>query len=169
MVFIDQLGTGKTCVIKWIKNLASKFLIHSIKNHDKDPSLTGLNVILLPKGETRLGSGPNNVIMLKGGLMSDNHAIIKNDSAEHSVEPLGDALIVVNGDRINQKHFFENGDRIIFGQNHFFVFRGPNCPMDQNIINFDEMNHEYLEKQKMEHRFGSFWRCYTFTIVVRSF
>ena len=29
--------------------------------------------------------------------------------------------------------------------------------MDQNIINFDEMNHEYLEKQKMEHRFGSYW------------
>ena len=115
-------------------------------------------MILLPKGETRLGSGPNNVIMLKGSLMSENHAIIKNDASEHSVEPLGDALIVVNGDRINQKHFLENGDRIIFGQNHFFVFRGPNCPMDQNIINFDEMNHEYLEKQKMEHRFGSFLR-----------
>ena len=115
-------------------------------------------MILLPQGDTKVGSGPNNVIILKGSLMSDNHAVIRNDSSEQSVEPLDDALIVVNGDRINQKHSFQNGDRIIFGQNHFFVFRGPNCPMDQNIVNFDEMNHEYLEKQKMEHRFGSFWR-----------
>ena len=114
-------------------------------------------MILLPQGDTKVGSGPNNVIILKGSLMSDNHAVIRNDSSEQSVEPLDDALIVVNGDRINQKHVFQNGDRIIFGQNHFFVFRGPNCPMDQNIVNFDEMNHEYLEKQKMEHRLGSFF------------
>ena len=122
-------------------------------------------MILLPQGDTKVGSGPNNVIILKGSLMSDNHAVIRNDSLEQSVEPLDDALIVVNGDRINQKHSFQNGDRIIFGQNHFFVFRGPNCPMDQNIVNFDEMNHEYLEKQKMEHRFGSFRRLVSDLVV----
>ena len=85
-------------------------------------------------------------------MISDQHAVIETGpDGSSTVMALDQSVIVVNGDKIDEKRQLSPGDRVIFGMNHFFVYRAAHCANEQNIVDFEQMNHEYLQRQKDEH------------------
>ena len=129
-------------------------------NVSKDPSLTGLDVHLLPEGITVVGTDYScaevcddsaGIIILQGSMMMPTHALIRNDGIIQ-ITPVGSSLTSVNGKKISGDHQLSSGDRIIFGQNHFFIFRDPNSRSTQPVTDFDKMSHEFMENQKREQK-----------------
>ena len=114
--------------------------------------MTGLHTIILPQGETTIGSASGNIIVLRGSMINENHAVIITDENTTTIEPVGDSVLVINGEKISAEYKLSPNDRVIFGLNHYFVYRAAHCANDQNIVDFEDMNHEYLEKQKAEHK-----------------
>ena len=115
--------------------------------------MTGLHTIILPVGSTTIGSASGNIVVLRGSMISDQHAVIETGpDGSSTVMALDQSVIVVNGDKIDEKRQLSPGDRVIFGMNHFFVYRAAHCANEQNIVDFEQMNHEYLQRQKDEHK-----------------
>ena len=76
--------------------------------------------IELAQGETVLGRGPKNTVVLDDALVSRTHAKIVVQRDVISIEDLGSANgVLVNGERINQKRTLTNGDRVVLGQQSF--------------------------------------------------
>ena len=90
---------------------------------------------------------------MRGSMINEKHAIIEtNDAGLTTIKAIGESVIAVNGDKITATHQLLPNDRVIFGLNHYFVYRAAHCANDQQIVDFAQMNHEYLEKQKVDHK-----------------
>lgn len=99
-------------------------------NLNADPSMNALLVYYLK--ETTLIGRPDNVheqdIQLSGVGIMPEHAIIKIDKQNNQIwmEPINGARTYVNGEQVTEPVQLCNGDRILWGNNHFFSL---NCPM----------------------------------------
>ncbi len=78
--------------------------------------------IELAPGETVLGRGPKNTVVLDDALVSRTHAKIVVQKNAVTIEDLGSANgVLVNGERIEQKRTLVNGDRVVMGHQSFTV------------------------------------------------
>ena len=87
----------------------------------------------------RTGSSENPDIQLSGVGIQNEHCIIEihesnsnhpvdltsSESCTLTITPLNDARTCVNGIEIKERTLLQNGDRILWGSNHFFRV---NCP-----------------------------------------
>lgn len=76
--------------------------------------------IELTQGDTVLGRGPKNTVVLDDSLVSRMHAKIVVQADVVTIEDLGSANgVLVNGERIDRKRALTNGDRVVLGQQSF--------------------------------------------------
>lgn len=102
-------------------------------NLNPDPSMNALLVYYL-KEKTLIGrpdAATKQDIQLLGLGIAPEHAIITIDkeNAQLWMEPLSQAMTYVNGVRVYDRCLLRNGDRILWGNNHFFSL---NCPVSKD-------------------------------------
>ena len=103
-------------------------------NLNADPSMNALLVYYL-KELTLIGGADHSVeqdIQLSGVGIQPEHAIIEIDREHNQIwmEPINGARTYVNGRSIQERVLLRNGDRILWGNNHFFSL---NCPTTSNM------------------------------------
>ena len=99
-------------------------------NLNSDPSLNELLVYYLNK-LTRVGSSTcarQQDIQLTGVGIQDEHCVLSIEDEKLFLEPLDGARTLVNGKAVTDKTEIWDGDRILWGSNHFFRV---NCPGQQ--------------------------------------
>ena len=107
-------------------------------NLNSDPSLNELLVYYLKEGRTAVGragdpSDPD--IQLSGvGIQPSHCCIALSEAGELSLEPVAGARTCVNGVEVRDATRLGNGDRILWGSNHFFRV---NCPKSSSEIQDD--------------------------------
>jgi hypothetical protein len=76
--------------------------------------------IELNQGDTVLGRGPKNTVVLDDALVSRTHAKIVVQGDVITIEDLGSANgVLLNGERIDRKRALTSGDRVVLGQQSF--------------------------------------------------
>ena len=114
-------------------------------NLNSDPAMNELLVYYL-KDITFVGRAEASVeqdIQLSGIGIQDEHAVIEIDSMENNVYmiPLEGAKTCVNGSVIKEKTMLSHGDRILWGNNHFFKVSCPKRPTStQGYTSFREVS-----------------------------
>ncbi|KAL3290384.1 hypothetical protein HHI36_023724 [Cryptolaemus montrouzieri] len=98
-------------------------------NLNADPSLNELLVYYLKEktvvGAKGDGVGPEPDIQLSGLGIQPEHCIITIEDGELFLEPLSNARSFINGSQVTQRTQLRHGDRIVWGNHHFFRV---NCP-----------------------------------------
>ncbi|UXI21033.1 hypothetical protein NH340_JMT06976 [Sarcoptes scabiei] len=112
-------------------------------NLNADPSMNALLVYYL-KDRTLIGRPdtlPVQDIQLSGVGIMPEHAIIEIDREQNQIymQPINDARTFVNGLMIHERCRLHNGDRILWGNNHFFSI---NCPVSIDDTNRFNRNDE---------------------------
>ena len=103
-------------------------------NLNSDPSLNEMLVYYL-KERTLVGrtgaTQPDPDIQLSGVGIQDEHCAINVDPVDWSVTlvPFPGARSCINGLEVNEPKILKNGDRILWGTNHFFRI---NCPKNNS-------------------------------------
>ncbi|XP_063702581.1 kinesin-like protein KIF13B isoform X3 [Culicoides brevitarsis] len=103
-------------------------------NLNADPSLNELLVYYL-KDRTLVGgrnTQPQPDIQLFGLGIQADHCVITIEDAELFMEPINNARCFVNGSQCTKKTPLRHGDRILWGNHHFFRV---NCPRSANSTN----------------------------------
>jgi kinesin family protein 13 len=114
-------------------------------NLNSDPAMNELLVYYL-KDKTLVGRAEASVeqdIQLSGIGIQDEHAVIEIDTIENNVYmiPLEGAKTCVNGSVIREKTILSHGDRILWGNNHFFKVSCPKRPTsNQGYTSFREVS-----------------------------
>lgn len=98
-------------------------------NLNADPSLNELLVYYLKEvtivGASSNGSGIEPDIQLSGLGIQPEHCIITIEDNGLFLEPLANARSCVNGSQVFEKTPLQHGDRIVWGNHHYFRV---NCP-----------------------------------------
>lgn len=98
-------------------------------NLNADPYLNELLVYYLKEctvvGARSTNSGQEPDIQLSGLGIQPEHCIITIEDNGLFLEPLANARSCVNGSQVNQKTQLRHGDRIVWGNHHYFRV---NCP-----------------------------------------
>ncbi|XP_070208560.1 kinesin-like protein KIF13A isoform X2 [Littorina saxatilis] len=125
-------------------------------NLNADPSLNELLVYYL-KDHTLVGR-PNAAqqqdIQLSGLGIMPEHAIVDVENNEVFITPLEGARTCVNGSVIIERQKVKHGDRIVWGNNHFFRL---NCPKPSNSPQSPDseeqqqrLGYDYAQQELME-------------------
>ncbi|XP_040583928.1 kinesin-like protein KIF13A isoform X2 [Lepeophtheirus salmonis] len=118
---LEKLGVS----VSGIKVESKYFLV----NLNSDPSLNELLVYYL-KDSTLVGRDGD--IQLSGVGIQPKHCIIDIQNDRVCLVPLEGSRTCVNGVEIHEKTVLRNGDRILWGSNHFFRI---NCPKSSEDLN----------------------------------
>ncbi|KAK9889176.1 hypothetical protein WA026_004456 [Henosepilachna vigintioctopunctata] len=98
-------------------------------NLNADPSLNELLVYYLKEktvvGAKGDGVGPEPDIQLSGLGIQPEHCTISIEDGELFLEPLSNARSFINGSQVTTRTQLRHGDRIVWGNHHFFRV---NCP-----------------------------------------
>ncbi|XP_055871121.1 kinesin-like protein KIF13A isoform X6 [Biomphalaria glabrata] len=129
-------------------------------NLNADPSLNELLVYYLkngfPKDHTLVGrpdAPTQQDIQLSGLGIQPEHAVVEMENNDVYITPLDGARTCVNGSVIHEKRRVRHGDRILWGNNHFFRLNCPrlaNSPSSQEPeqkIDYDFAQQELMEKE----------------------
>ncbi|XP_025092061.1 kinesin-like protein KIF13A isoform X3 [Pomacea canaliculata] len=130
-------------------------------NLNADPSLNELLVYYL-KEHTLVGR-PNaqtqQDIQLSGLGIMPEHAIVDLENHDVFVTPLEGARTCVNGSVVTERHRVRHGDRIVWGNNHFFRL---NCPRPANSPQSPEneeqqqrLGYDFAQQELMEKELGN--------------
>jgi len=108
-------------------------------NLNADPSLNELLVYYLNK-KTLVGrndASPPQDIQLSGLGIQSQHCFFEIEENEIFITPLAGARTCVNGREIVCKTLLKNGDRLLWGSNHFFRLNCPKVSPDTPLTPFD--------------------------------
>ncbi|RUS88910.1 hypothetical protein EGW08_003349, partial [Elysia chlorotica] len=126
-------------------------------NLNADPSLNELLVYYL-KDHTLVGrpdAPTQQDIQLSGLGIQPQHAVVDMDSTEVYLTPLDGARTCVNGSVIHEKRRVRHGDRILWGNNHFFRL---NCPRlansDASTEPEQKIDYDFAQQELMENELG---------------
>ena len=129
---LEKLGISvQSSGIKVEKNKC--FLV----NLNSDPSLNEMLVYYLKErtlvGRTGASCDPD--IQLSGVGIQDEHCNISVDPTDWTVTvtPLPGARTCINGVEVDKPTPLRNGDRVLWGSNHFFRL---NCPKNSGTVRF---------------------------------
>ncbi|EDV23279.1 uncharacterized protein TRIADDRAFT_50560 [Trichoplax adhaerens] len=119
-------------------------------NLNADPSLNQLLVYYL-KEVTAVGNSNSSDIQLNGLGIQPEHCILNVKEGDVYVKPFPNAKTYVNGKIVNEEMLLYNGDRIVWGNNHFFKLnctrqrRGNN--VDLNIVDYHFAQKEVFKEE----------------------
>uniref|UniRef100_T1J0U1 Kinesin-like protein KIF13A n=1 Tax=Strigamia maritima TaxID=126957 RepID=T1J0U1_STRMM len=106
-------------------------------NLNADPSLNELLVYYL-KDKTLVGrpdAPVENDIQLSGLGIMPEHCVIIVDASDLYIEPLDGARTCVNGSVVKSKTLLRHGDRVLWGNNHFFRVNCPKLSISNEVQN----------------------------------
>ncbi|XP_031784044.1 kinesin-like protein KIF13A isoform X10 [Nasonia vitripennis] len=118
-------------------------------NLNDDPSLNELLVYYL-KETTLVGGRSSKIeqdIQLHGLGILPEHCVITIEAHELYMTPLPGSRCFVNGFQVNEKTLLEHGDRIVWGNHHFFRV---NCPRSSQALN----NEAQTPAQNIDYNFA---------------
>ncbi|XP_059167567.1 kinesin-like protein KIF13A isoform X3 [Physella acuta] len=122
-------------------------------NLNADPSLNELLVYYL-KDHTLVGrpdAPTQQDIQLSGLGIQPEHAVVDMENNDVYVTPLDGARTCVNGSVIHEKRRVRHGDRLLWGNNHFFRL---NCPRLANSPSSQEpeqkIDYDFAQQELME-------------------
>ncbi|XP_027197078.2 kinesin-like protein KIF13A isoform X2 [Dermatophagoides pteronyssinus] len=124
-------------------------------NLNADPSMNALLVYYL-KEKTLIGRPDAPVeqdIQLSGVGIRPEHAVIEIDKSRNQLwmESINDSRTFVNGVRVNERVRLRNGDRILWGNNHFFSL---NCPATSDQSSSSSMNTSKIENKYFDYNYA---------------
>ena len=108
-------------------------------NLNADPSLNELLVYYI-HGSCLVGKGGDEInpdILLSGLGIQSEHCRLDISHDDIFIEPFPAAKTCVNGKEINARTALRNGDRILWGSNHFFRINCPRKNTDQQQTEYD--------------------------------
>ncbi|RDD36883.1 Kinesin-like protein KIF13A [Trichoplax sp. H2] len=116
-------------------------------NLNADPSLNQLLVYYL-KEVTAVGNSNSSDIQLNGLGIQPEHCILNVKEGDVYVKPFPNAKTYVNGKIVNEEMLLYNGDRIVWGNNHFFKL---NCtrqrPVGGNNVDLNIVDYHFAQKE----------------------
>ena len=109
---------------------------HFLVNLNADPSLNELLVYYIQEGCCVVGKGGAETepdILLSGLGIQQRHCALQLRGGEVTLEPGDGARTCINGKEVTARTKLQNGDRILWGSNHFFRIHcpGPRASQDQ--------------------------------------
>ncbi|XP_030756486.1 kinesin-like protein KIF13A isoform X3 [Sitophilus oryzae] len=115
-------------------------------NLNADPYLNELLVYYLKErtvvGQKTTGSDFEPDIQLSGLGIQPEHCIITIEENGLFLEPLANARSCVNGSQVTQKTSLRNGDRIVWGNHHYFRI---NCPRSIAAVSEPQTPAQYID------------------------
>ncbi|KAK4871535.1 hypothetical protein RN001_015659 [Aquatica leii] len=110
-------------------------------NLNADPSLNELLVYYLKERTVVGGQGAD--IQLSGLGIQSEHCIISIEDGHLFMEPFANARSFINGSQVTERTQLQHGDRIVWGNHHFFrincpksIFSEPQTPAQNIDYNF---------------------------------
>ena len=102
-------------------------------NLNSDPSLNELLVYYLKERTLvgRAGDPSEPDIQLSGVGIQSEHCVIRLQECTLYLDPISGARTCVNGCEVRETTKLTNGDRILWGSNHFFRV---NCPRGTDFV-----------------------------------
>jgi len=100
----------------------------NLVNLNEDPQLSEMLIYIIKEGITTIGKDPDNDIELRGVFVRGTHAAIHcSDEHEVMLTCVEDALVYINGEAQpnNSTSKLKHGDRVVFGNHHFFRLNIP--------------------------------------------
>ncbi|XP_050097120.1 kinesin-like protein KIF13A isoform X2 [Anopheles aquasalis] len=140
-------------------------------NLNADPSLNELLVYYL-KEETLIGGRSNNSngvisskqpdIQLLGLGIQPEHCLITIEEGELYMEPIENARCCVNGSVVSDKTALHHGDRILWGNHHFFRVNCPKSATNNASVGASEpqtpaqhLDYYYAQEELMQNEFSN--------------
>ncbi|GAB6029696.1 Kinesin protein 1B [Chamberlinius hualienensis] len=122
-------------------------------NLNADPSMNELLVYYL-KERTLVGrpdAPVENDIQLNGLGIMPQHCVLSIVELDLFIEPREGARTCVNGSIINERTLLKNGDRVLWGNNHFFRVNCPkaNTPSVENEVITRPIDYEFAREELM--------------------
>ncbi|XP_065126597.1 kinesin-like protein KIF13A isoform X2 [Paramisgurnus dabryanus] len=114
-------------------------------NLNADPALNELLVYYL-KDHTRVGSDTSQDIQLFGiGIQSEHSVLEISADGDVTLTPVDNARTCVNGTMINSRVHLWHGDRILWGNNHFFRINLPKRKRRLKEMERDSPRESFIE------------------------
>lgn len=142
-------------------------------NLNEDPTLSECLLYYIKDGVTRLGTHEAEIaqdIQLSGSHILKEHCQFQNDNGIVTIIPNSEAMVYINGRKLDEAEILETGARVILGKNHVFRFQHPQQarekrerkqvesdtqnPKEQNnndeVVDWNYAQIELLEKQGID-------------------
>uniref|UniRef100_A0A8W8NA20 CAP-Gly domain-containing protein n=1 Tax=Magallana gigas TaxID=29159 RepID=A0A8W8NA20_MAGGI len=128
-------------------------------NLNADPSLNEMLVYYL-KDHTLVGQQDADVqqdIQLSGLGIMPEHCVVDIENGDVWLTPIDGARTCVNGSTIHQKTKVKNGDRILWGNNHFFRINCPkqNSPQSQPAELDQTIDYNFAQQELMMNEYSN--------------
>ncbi|XP_060077900.1 kinesin-like protein KIF13B [Ylistrum balloti] len=130
---------------------------HYLVNLNADPSMNELLVYYL-KEHTLVGSTDATTqqdIQLSGLGIQPEHCLVTIEVNDVFLSPLEGARTCVNGSKIVQKTRVRHGDRILWGNNHFFRLNCPKLNSPQSNEPEQPIDYNFAQQELMSKEFSN--------------
>ncbi|GCC34419.1 hypothetical protein chiPu_0012892 [Chiloscyllium punctatum] len=116
-------------------------------NVNVDPQLSGFVHLFVQDGETVIGqsAGFPQAIVIKGFGVADKHAIITNLDNKVTLEPCGQAKVILNGALLLTKVPLKHLDRLILGSNSTYLYVG--FPCERNGEDMSKYDYDFFQSE----------------------
>ncbi|XP_055495265.1 kinesin-like protein KIF28P [Leucoraja erinacea] len=111
-----------------------------LSNVNVDPQLSAFVRHFIQHGECVVGQSGSfpRAIIIKGLGIADKHAIITNQDSKVTLEPHGQARVILNGVLVRTKVQLRHLDRLILGSNSTYLYVGYPCERnDEELSRYD--------------------------------
>lgn len=126
-------------------------------NLNADPSLNELLVYYL-KERTMIGGRSSTIpqpdIELNGLGIQDEHCILAIEDGSLYMEPINNSRSFVNGSAVASKTLLRHGDRILWGNHHFFRVNCPKTSSSANEPNHSSSSEPQTPAQTIDYEFA---------------
>ncbi|PAA48056.1 hypothetical protein BOX15_Mlig019522g3 [Macrostomum lignano] len=92
-------------------------------NLNADAALSGLIVHFCDPGSCTVGR--EGQVQLTGLSIQPRHAVLRNTKGKVTVTPVENAKVYINGKAVAMETELHHNDRVLFGNNHLYVFHHP--------------------------------------------
>eukprot|EP00163_Fabomonas_tropica_P030970 TRINITY_DN720_c0_g1_i1.p1 TRINITY_DN720_c0_g1~~TRINITY_DN720_c0_g1_i1.p1 ORF type:complete len:1026 (+),score=322.14 TRINITY_DN720_c0_g1_i1:237-3314(+) len=126
----------------------TKSIPHLI-NLNEDAQLSGVIMHFFDEEQIRVGRKDADVppqIKLSGLSIAKEHAKITVGKKQISIEPVNQAKTLVNGEPLTEKHVLQAGDRLLFGNNHLYIYVDPKVSSTHEVT-WEEAQAEIAKAQ----------------------
>lgn len=132
----SKSGSSRSHPVVVLSDEAIDTTMPRIVNLNQDPLFSECLVYYIPIGTTVAGSDENSANVLIGGPdVLSQHCVIHNDGETLTLEPLYDAAVYLNGERISSSsRALSHLDRIAFGRFHLFRFDAKGRDVNRNTL-----------------------------------
>ncbi|XP_069786984.1 kinesin-like protein KIF28 isoform X3 [Narcine bancroftii] len=135
---------------QFVNLMQERFMIQMfpyLSNVNVDPQLTAFVRHFIQDGESVVGQSGNfpQAIIIRGLGIAEKHATITNQNSKVSLEPHGQARVILNGVLIHTKVKLAHLDRLILGSNSTYLYVG--YPSERNNEDLSKYDYDFFQSE----------------------